>query len=111
LGLGCYGCMAVLGAFDVSQVTGVPILSGGGGGGGKVAVDPTALPTPDSCYVAPGYTWVYATPDMPGHWERAAVGQPQNPYCPNGPPAEGTTPPIVTITPVVRDKRTMGVQV
>lgn len=102
LGLGCYGCAAVLGAFDWSTVTGGPILSGGGGGTPAVS-NPNALPPPGACYVAPGFTWVAATPSMPGHWERPQAGQVAQPYCPNGPPPAGT--PTVTLAPSTRDQR------
>jgi hypothetical protein len=54
---------------------------------------------------------VDATPEIPGHWERTRVGQSDMPRCPDGRPAEGTPVNIVTITPEVRDKRTIGVQV
>lgn len=110
LGLGCYGCMAALGATDfVSSVTGGPIRVGTTGTG--ASVDPTAVAPPNACFTSPGYTWVDAAGDIGGHWERTAAGLPDIPRCPNGPPPAGTTPTIITLQPVVRDPRTTGVQV
>jgi len=82
LGLGCYGCAAFLGAMG----------------------DDTA-----GCQAAPaGYTWIYgATVNgqaIPGHWAKAAAGQPVQAFCLTPPPGAITAATIAaTGTTEVRD--------
>jgi len=100
LGLGCYGCMAALGATDVSQVTGGPILSAGTTGATARPPAPVATPATPGALCAPpaGYTWAAATPTVAGHWERLVKGA-----TPVWGPCNPTTGQ--TIVPVVRDQR------
>lgn len=116
LGLGCYGCAAALGAIDIGKITGGPIFTGGGGTATPVATPgtiATAAPgvTTDAngCQTMDGWTWVAGvattTGTVPGHWARLQPGQTPVPFCPNQTYQPGTS------TAVVRDKRTMGVQI
>lgn len=63
LGLGCYGCAAILalGADEASN-----------------------------CTTTPGYSWIYGTQGIPGHWERTKAGAQDVPSC-AVPPAGATT--------------------
>jgi hypothetical protein len=75
LGLGCYGCAAVLGAL------------------GDAA--------PVACTTTPGFSWVYETTlggqVVPGHWVRTAKGATDVPFCPGAAPPSGAT--TVTVAP------------
>lgn len=83
-GLGCYSCIAALGADWMDTVTGGPI---------RVGATPTVATAPAPyagpvCAAPDGYTWVEATATVAGHWERLRAGQKPNP----GPC--GTTPEV-----------------
>jgi hypothetical protein len=86
LGLGCYGCAAVLGALGDDA-------------------------PPAGCQAAPaGYTWIYgATVNgqvIPGHWAKLAAGQTAQPFCPTPPPGAITAATVAAqsgITTVVVD--------
>jgi hypothetical protein len=103
LGLGCYGCTAVLGAMGDQMSDYLAAL--------QKIVAGTSTPTPtatDGCTAAPGYSWAYAAGDVPGHWERTLAGKKDVPFCTTGPPPPGSTPVITTtIQPIVRDDRVM----
>jgi hypothetical protein len=75
LGLGCYGCMAVLG--DTAD-----------------------------CQSSPGFSWVYGSAGIPGHWTRTMAGAQDVPFCASGaPPGAATVDPSQT---EVRDNRPTG---
>jgi hypothetical protein len=64
LGLGCYGCLPLLGAMGED---------------------------PPECQYAAGYSWVYGTGTLPGHWARTAKDAKDVPFCPGGPPKGAVT--------------------
>jgi len=63
LGLGCYGCAAILAL------------------GADEAAD---------CQTQPGFSWIYGTQGTPGRWERTKAGATDVPFC-KTPPAGGST--------------------
>ncbi len=64
LGLGCYGCAAILAL------------------GADEAAD---------CQTSPGFSWVYGTQGVAGHWERTKSGAKDVPFCKSGAPDGATT--------------------
>ncbi len=64
LGLGCYGCAAIL-ALGADEAT--------------------------DCQTSPGYSWIYGAQGVPGHWERTKAGAKDIPFCKSGPPAGAST--------------------
>lgn len=86
LGLGCYGCGAVLGALAL---------------GDDAATAAPALPP--GCRAAPdGYTWIYASGAQPGAWAKLNPGETPQPVCSTPPAGAYTwaTRPAVAGAPV-----------
>lgn len=79
LGLGCYGCLAVLGEDAPAE----------------------------ACTSTKGFSWVYGSAGIPGHWERTRSGATDVPFCPSGPPKGAHT--VTEQAPEVRDHRATGV--
>lgn len=67
LGLGCYGCAALLGAL------------------GDMPAGPDCPSDPGRRSIA-GFQWVYTAGGAPGHWQKTPAGQPDIPFCPTGNP-------------------------
>jgi hypothetical protein len=102
LGLGCYGCAAVLGAMGdaTSDAVGAAyaaalqkLQTGGAGTSQAPAATAPTTTTKEGCTATAGFSFVYTVPgsQIPGHWVRTLPGQPDVPFCPGGPPSGATT--------------------
>jgi hypothetical protein len=69
LGLGCYGCAAIL-ALGADEA--------------------------EDCQTQPGFSWIYGTQGVPGHWQRTPAGAQDVPACKVPPAGAQTVDPSTT---------------